>query len=767
MRHVRPVASGAPAVALLALLSLPAARAPAQTPEERNAVVAFRDSLSRVTDTLALRRLEASLIEAARADRDNALLHVRLGFLAYRLGEAGGGKSHYDDAAGEFEWATQLRRDWPWAWYGLGLAELALGEHDVIAIENVRQLLGKDYLTKAANAFARASAADPAFAVAVIDLANTALTQRINSRLDVALAAVRLASGGPAGREPAVQLARGRVEREAGEADSAVVAFEAALAAGADSGVALLELARSLYYARRPDAARERYFAGAAAGASVEAVGLYRGDLAWIATPDELAAFDALANPGDRTGWLGRFWGRRDAEDARVPGERIAEHYRRWFHARRSFRLVTRHRHYDITETHRSTQAEFDDRGIIYVRHGPPDERAAYLCPVPDPRHDPGPPCATNESWRYRRSEGDLVFHFAARDDVQDYKLIESLVDVLGFSASVAAQGQRDSLVADLYATRERFGAPYSRVWRGHGLRSSLLGEERQLGRRTIALGTGTDSYRHRFDRPLDVRATDFVVARRDGHDPAQQLVVVFAVPAGRLPAEPAGGGVRYPLQFRLRVTDGAGRPVAALDTVRVFAAPRPLAREDYLTGLLAVPVPAGDLHYRLLVATADGEVGDVVRRDSLDAPPLDGRSTALSDLVLGRAGSGIVWLPPGDTIPLNPLGQYPQGASIEVYYEVHGLTPGREYRTEITMEPAGGPSLFGRIRGLFGGRRAPISLAFDAPAAGPVTRVRRSVALGDLGRGAYVLTIRVIDPDGGVTHLRRRRIEVVSPSAS
>jgi hypothetical protein len=69
------------------------------------------------------------------------------------------------------------------------------------------------------------------------------------------------------------------------------------------------------------------------------------------------------------------------------------------------------------------------------------------------------------------------------------------------------------------------------------------------------------------------------VVARREGQEPAQQLVVVFAVPAGRLEAAPAADGVRYPLQFRLRVTDGEGRPVSALDTVRVFAAPGPLAR--------------------------------------------------------------------------------------------------------------------------------------------------------------------------------------------
>src|SRR3989441_10268220 len=126
-----------------------------------------------------------------------------------------------DDAAGEFEWAAELRPDWPYPHYGDGLAELALGAHSSMAIENLKQMLGKDYLTKAALAFGRAVQADPSFAQATIDLASTALRQRVQPRLDVALTAVRRAATSPAGREPGVQLARGRVEREAGGADSA------------------------------------------------------------------------------------------------------------------------------------------------------------------------------------------------------------------------------------------------------------------------------------------------------------------------------------------------------------------------------------------------------------------------------------------------------------------------------------------------------------------------------------------------------------------
>src|SRR5207302_11157209 len=144
---------------------------------------------------------------------------------------------------------------------------------------------------------------------------------------------------------------------------------------------------------------------------------------------------DGFTSPGQRAAWLERFWLRRDATEAREPGERLAEHYRRWFYAWHNFRLVSRHRHYDITERYRADQTTFDDRGAIYLRHGPPDKRATY--PRVLDRLEP------NETWLYRRPEGDLIFHFVARDDVQDYKLVESLADavVAGFRGALALQG--------------------------------------------------------------------------------------------------------------------------------------------------------------------------------------------------------------------------------------------------------------------------------------------------------------------------------------
>jgi GWxTD domain-containing protein len=760
---------------LLAVFTVLAVRPLAgQEPEARAGIEQLRDSLAAVTDSVALRRLEAATIAVAKGDRDNALLHLRLGFIAYRLGELAKANPHFDDAAGEFEWASELRPEWPYPWYGLGLSELAQGEHASMAIENLRQQLGLDHLSKAARAFAHATQADPSFAFAAIDLATTALSQRIHPRLAVALQSVRLAAASPAGGNPAVQLARGRVEREVGEADSALAAFRAYLAVGGDSGVALFELARTQFLANRPAVAESSYFAGARLAAGAAARALYRRDLLNLADSSALADFDAQPDAAGRAAWLTRFWNHRDVEAGRETGERLAEHNRRWFYAEHSFRLVSRHRHYDITEVYRSGQAEFDDRGIIYLRHGDPDERATY--PSDLSRVEP------NESWLYRRADGDLVFHFVARDDASDFKLVESLADALGFGVAVREAGHPDAAVINLYASRERFGGAYARVARGGALAGAALADERSAGRRTITAGTSTDTYAQRFPERLNLVVHDFVAGAGAGavREPAaagagdapsaadspgggQALHVVFAIPADRLSPEPGGEGVLYPLHFRLLVSDLHDSLVARIDTTRVFMSRQTLHAPSFLSGRLSVPVSPGRYRYRLLVHTADELAGQLVMRDSVEVPALDGRAFATSDLVLGRAGGGLVWLPPRDTVLLNPLGRFPANSIVELYYEVYGLAPGASYHTEVRLERQGGRSVFGRIGGLFGGRRPPVLLEFDAPADGPATRVHRGVSLRGVSPGTYLLTLILTDPATGHRATQRQPIQVVS----
>ena len=163
---------------------LPAIALNAQSPSERALLDQFRDSLAQTSDVGAVASLEEGLIEVAKRDRDNPLIHLKLGFVALRLGEIQG-VSHsrkgtpFDDAVVEFEWAAELEPHWPYPWYGLGLAEVGLSYLPQTAAENVRQHLGKDHRSKAANAFARATEADPTYVPALTALTEGALAQKI------------------------------------------------------------------------------------------------------------------------------------------------------------------------------------------------------------------------------------------------------------------------------------------------------------------------------------------------------------------------------------------------------------------------------------------------------------------------------------------------------------------------------------------------------------------------------------------------------------
>jgi len=108
--------------ALFALFPLLPSRLSAQTPEQRVELERFRDSITATVDSSGLLALERKMIDSAKAHRSDGMIHLKLGFLSFRLGELGG-RDHYDDAASEFQWAIDLQPSWPYAWYGMGLAE--------------------------------------------------------------------------------------------------------------------------------------------------------------------------------------------------------------------------------------------------------------------------------------------------------------------------------------------------------------------------------------------------------------------------------------------------------------------------------------------------------------------------------------------------------------------------------------------------------------------------------------------------------------------
>jgi GWxTD domain-containing protein len=727
--------------AAAALLCLASAPLHGQAADQRAAIEAWRDSLGQVSDTMLLLRRERLLIIDAKADRANTMLHLKLGFLSLRYGDLVG-TPHYDDAASEFEWATQLEPSWPYAWYGLGLAELGVGDSQLAMVTGLKTMFGQDALAKSAAAYAKSAEVDPGFVQGLVELSNTALKQRVNIRLDVALAALRASAGTESAMNPEVLLARGRIEREVGSPDSAQAALHGYLSHGGDQGLGLLELARTQLGVGL-DAGAVSYYDGAAFDDTLS-VKLYRKDLAYFATPTELAGLDA-ASGAARATWLKEFWTGRDNASLRSPNERLKEHYRRLYYARRNFRLASVNRHYQIEEIYHSGSDEFDDRGMIYLRHGDPTSRASFT----------GTDIEPNETWEYDNPDGNLVFHFVSREDVQDFKLVASLLDIFGYATAVTLQGSTTSLATNpvteqLLSSREGIAPIYSKMKGAGGASASrYMAEEREQGRKSYVIGTSTDSYELHFSKSLSAKVQVLAVGRDSGGSLVQ---VAYAIAGSSLTGVPTARGQVYPVRLRFAVLDSAGHAVAAIDTTRFFLSKTPVPPTEHLVGRAEVHAPPGVHQYRVLLQQGE-DVGLVLPTDTVRIS--GGGRLAVSDLVLGRRANNLGWIAsPEDTVFLNPLRSFHRSEDLQLYYEVYGAAPGAMLKTEVTVRKGGG--------GLFGGGSA-ISLKFEEAAEGPVDHLMRTLTLSKLKAGSYTMEVKVTRPDG-FSDQRTQQFTVVDP---
>lgn len=576
--------------------------------------------------------------------------------------------------------------------------------------------------------------------------------------------------------------------------DSALVCFRGYAAQGADSGVAMLEQARTLFDISRAQEAREAWLAGAALARSAEARAQYRADIGWIATPEELARFDSLPTDSLRP-WLARFWESRDIADARAPGERLTEHYQRWWHVMRNYKGRRARRLRDIGSLRRAYRDSVDDRGLVYMRYGEPAEEATWngatgainirapesqrLIEAVDPQTQinnaqealegrieridelaaarPLP----NLSWRYDLPEGPLVLHFVAYRS-SHYQLVESLTDAFGYGVGVRLStgalslrsrlgpGRTDPLLnlRSLFDSRSdidpEYGSMAVRLDLGGG---RGLTQERKRGRESMTTAVSTDRFAHRFDRELRPIVQTYAVG--PAADAAGRVVVVFAVPGG--PLVPGGrlrGQLFYPIRVRVVVTRGS-KLVTQIDTMRQFVSRGGIADGRYLTGIEEIAVPPGDYRVQVVLAQALGGAGAAVRIDSVRVPETAG-SLTLSDIVVGRRGSGLSWRHRGKALPLNPLNAFTSSASAELYYEVSGLAPGEEYRAEI------------ELRREKGGKRA-VSLAFSERATGMVTPVVQSVDLSTVRPGRYALVVKVTSA-AGAEATRSATLYVIAP---
>jgi GWxTD domain-containing protein len=140
-------------------------------------------------------------------------------------------------------------------------------------------------------------------------------------------------------------------------------------------------------------------------------------EVVYIISDEERRAFRALQTDEERQQFIGQFWLRRDPTPGTPANEAREEYYRRIAYANANF-------------GDRVAPGWKTDRGMIYIKYGPPDEREEHPTggAYERPREEGGGIISVHpfERWRYRYIEGigdNVNFEFVDPSGTGEYHL--------------------------------------------------------------------------------------------------------------------------------------------------------------------------------------------------------------------------------------------------------------------------------------------------------------------------------------------------------
>ena len=722
----------------------------AQSAEQRRDLFAFEERIGALADSAEVRQLERDLSKRgatdALASAERALALLRL----HQLGNPWATRQ----AVGQAEDVTKAHPDWPLAWYLLGRTLLMEGQRKAADPLELGRRVGFGDFEDAADAFAHASSLEPTYLPALVALQEAVTATKDTTRLTTQLLPAFREAGEAGVSAPVFLFYLGRVERSLGAPARARDAFQAYLREGGNRGLGLRELAWAAF-AAGDTAAATAYYEGAQEDDTASVKG-YRQDLSLIVTDSALAGFDSSTGAA-RAAWLHQFWNDRDHEALRRTGERLAEHYRRMTYAERQYALQVNRRfdsyelrafmfnrglgqgsqfevfepvslgrpdsaspprmsepapfwtaNYFEVEHSLQTLADttpYDERGLVYIRQGKPDtiiETVAWGV-------------HKNETWVYRRADGDLMLHFG--NVPEDVRLVPSL----GYIETERGVGRWA-----VYNDRCILWSGYCKalVWGKYG-QKKLRDKEARIVGASIGVATGTDAYELRFGTDLQFEAAAFAVGRAG----AEGLVhVTWRYRPGVIPVAEPGREILLPTRVRAVLLDALGHAISWGDTtlvVSIHAGDTTIAQ----VGRFGLTAPPGRWTWRVALSVAD-TIGGIAPRGEVEVPRFATDSVRLSDLLLATTGEGVPWVRPGgDTAYVTPRTQWFRSAPLTLYHEIYGLREGESYRSSLLLKR---------------GKRTVLSATYTGIGSFDVTRVYRTLSLKDISPGEYTLEIAV-----------------------
>ncbi len=505
-------------------------------------------------------------------------------------------------------------------------------------------------------------------------------------------------------------------------------------ALGGDSAVLCFEEARLAFARSDAGLGNALYYHGAGLVRDSASRALYVDDAALTASLEELRSIDTVQSE-HLAQWLRFFWESRDVADGQPVGARLAEHRRRvlqslrvysrppevivqrwhwnavprddapeddqpppWVRAEPTGEIVVEELNHLTTIPRAAADAVFDDRGLIYIRHGEPDRKANHS----------GVGRLYNESWLYRRPGSPLVLHFHTPTlNPSDFRLVDRPVGGLMTACQVDAAycvlaGNR-SIGRETVEQRERM---------------------RQVEQARIDRARGSDAFPPVFEKDIPGVVRSYALPAGSGET---LLLTAIAIPQEAIHGPSARSGSR---RFGLRVS-------AAFRDGSIFQRDTSLEQSafhrldaDYAATLVAFRSPRGRADLTVMLLDSVNKGGLKARDSNFQVRDLEG-TIAISDIILGRQRAGLRF--PYDTIsvPVDPRNLFVANDTLTVFYVVTGLARDELVRTELEIG-GDGQSL--------------VNIAFQERVNGGAEPGLRSIELKDLKAGHYIIRVKVTE---------------------
>lgn len=523
-------------------------------------------------------------------------------------------------------------------------------------------------------------------------------------------------------------------------------------------------------------------------------------DFKYILTDQELETYEALVDPEALTSFLETLWIKRNPFPGRPDNPRLTEHYRRLLYAEQYY-LHYRQRTWR-TDPDRTgalilpavyeLNHKFNDKGLIYIRHGEPDDRIVTTRGEMDPRtatfeaeNYPNESTSVgnrsdeltylmretwmpyevsldqawepNESWRYFNP--DFEVHFVAKGGGSNWRLSPELPRFRelyedrehwgGIYAEMAlnAQAYESALESDLTASLETGGAPRMR-----GVIQDALDLSNRFIEQTVEdTETGLTNDRHTWPEDVELFPVYALPTSFRGEPGRTDLVVYYAFPTRDLIASEADS---LQLEMGFAVHDTTWQPVHQTEQA--------ISVSGATTGNAVVStfeLSAQPAYYHVSVfASPEASMLEGGYASDIWLPDYDEYKLMISDIVLASD----IQIKPGaipdardalEIIP-NPTATYYTSSPIRLYFEVYNLAYSESDETSYSMQIR-----LNTLKRRIGGLRRRTSLTVEANQSSSSIHTVEfpEIDISAVAPGTYELVVEVTDlVSGSVTSKSR-----------